>query len=283
MRSVKNIFMAFDGGQPRHLTPPPASGRLGPFNQGKLQVSFALWITALVVGLCIGMVGVGGILLVPALVLFADISIHQASATALFTFLFTGVYGSWLFHQRGSINWRISLPICVGAVIFSYLGAWVNATLSTAALSWIIALITISTGMYLFTPANRHGGNAHDARTLGQIALLLSVGAVAGFGSGLSGAGGPLFSVPLMLLLGFTPLTAIGTGQVLQVVAASFGSLGNLRYGSIDLALSGWLIVGELIGVFIGAYVAHRIRAERLRFVVAGLCILAGGWILLRA
>ena len=67
---------------------------------------------ALMAGLCIGAVGVGGVLLIPSLALFAGISIHQAAATALFTFLFTGLYGTWLFHRRGSINWRVSLPIC---------------------------------------------------------------------------------------------------------------------------------------------------------------------------
>ena len=59
--------------------------------------------------------------------------------------------------------------------------------------------------------------------------MLVGVGAVSGFGSGLSGAGGPLFSVPIMVLAGFVPLAAVGTSQVLQIVAAAFGTRGQPR------------------------------------------------------
>ena len=48
------------------------------------------------------------------------------------------------------------------------------------------------------------------------------------FLSGLSGAGGPLFSVPIMVILRYAPLAAVGTSQVLQIFAAASGSLGNL-------------------------------------------------------
>ena len=59
-----------------------------------------------------------------------------------------------------------------------------------------------------------------------------AVGAAAGFGSGLTGAGGPLFSVPIMLALGFAPLLTIGVSQVLQIISAASGTPANLRYGS---------------------------------------------------
>lgn len=240
-----------------------------------------LLVIALVVGFCIGAIGVGGILLIPSLILFADISIHQAAGTALFTFLFTGLYGTWLFLRRGSIDWRVSLPICLSAIVFSYAGAWVNSALGAMALHRIIAVVTITAGVYILVPGSRHNRDALDGHSQRRMALLLGIGATAGFGAGLSGAGGPLFSVPIMLLLGFAPLTAIGTGQVLQIAAASAGSFSNLRYGTINFDVSWWLIAGELIGVFVGVHIAHRARTEYLRAMVAGLCITVGGWMLL--
>jgi len=79
------------------------------------------------------------------------------------------------------------------------------------------------------------------------------------------------------------PLTAIGTGHVLQIAADSAGCLGNLRYGAIDFTLAWWLIAEELAGVFIGVHIAHRVRTEYLRAMVAGLCIVIGGWMLSHA
>ena len=64
--------------------------------------------------------------MVAFLALFGGLSIHQAAATSLFTFLFTGLLGTWLYQRRGSIDWRIAVPVCAGALIFGYLGAAVD-------------------------------------------------------------------------------------------------------------------------------------------------------------
>lgn len=231
----------------------------------------------------IGAVGVGGILLIPALVLLGGLPIHQAAATALFSFLFTGLLGTWLFHRRGSINWRMTVPVCVGAVLFSYLGAMANARVEARLLALIIALLIVFAGVYILLPARRGGANQHAFRDEKHPALLLGVGAVSGFGSGLSGAGGPLFSVPLMLVLGFAPLASIGASQVLQIVAAVFGTIGNLQFGSVDFVTAAWITVFELAGVIAGSYAAHAISVTALRRLAAGLCIVVGVYMLVRS
>jgi len=228
-------------------------------------------------------VGVGGILLIPALVLLGGMPIHQASATALFSFLFTGLLGTWLFHRRGSIDWRLTVPVCVGAVVFSYFGAMANSMVKARPLALIIALLIFFPGAYILLPPRRGGENQHDYRDAKHSALLLSVGAVSGFGSGLSGAGGPLFSVPLMLVLGFAPLATVGASQVLQIVAAVFGTVGNLQFGSIDFATAAWVTVFELAGVIGGARAAHAISIVALRRMTAGLCVVVGVYMLARS
>lgn len=243
----------------------------------------ALATIALAVGFFIGAVGVGGILLIPALVWLAGIPIHQATATALFSFLFTGLAGTWLFQRRGSIDWNITLPLLAGALIFSYLGARVNALVNADALTLIIALVIVFAGACILLPGRRRHADDRDGRSRGQQFLLLLVGAFAGFGSGLSGAGGPLFSVPMMLVLGFVPLAAIGASQVLQIVSALFGTLGNLHYGSIDFLLGAWITLFELAGAVAGARAAHAASVTLLRRAAAGLCVLTGLLMLARS
>jgi len=236
----------------------------------------ALAAIALAVGFFIGAVGVGGILLIPTLVWLGGLPIHQATATALFSFLFTGLAGTCLFQQRGSIDWGITLPLLAGALIFSYLGAMMNAMVDARALTLIIALVIVFAGTYILLPSRREQTDYRDGRSRGQRFLLLLVGALAGFGSGLSGAGGPLFSVPMMLALGFVPLAAIGASQVLQIVAALFGTLGNLRFGAIDFPLAAWITLFELAGAMAGARAAHAASVTVLRRTAAGLCVLTG-------
>jgi len=237
---------------------------------------------ALLVGFFIGAVGVGGILMVAALALLGSNGIHQATATALFSFVFTGILGTWLFQIRGSIDWRMAVPVCAGAVVFSYLGAMINSKIDAHALALIIAAIIIFAGAYVLLP-KRPGARQLDGKSAAQQFLLLGVGAASGFGSGLSGAGGPLFSVPIMLVLGFAPLPAIGASQVLQIISAVSGTVGNLHYGSVDFLTAAWITVLELAGVVAGTRAAHAVSVTVLRRAAAGLCIVVGLIMLLRS
>lgn len=237
---------------------------------------FLLALLAVVVGFFIGAVGVGGILLIPGLTLLVGMEIHQAAATALFSFLFTGVVGTWLFARRGSIDWRMSIPVCGGAVVFSFLGALANSLIDARPLTLVIAAIIVLAGGYILLPSRRPPGHELDGRGPGQSRLLLLVGAVSGFGSGLSGAGGPLFSVPLMVLLGFRPLAAIGVSQVLQIISALAGTVGNLKYGAVDFTVAAQVTLPEVLGVLAGVRAAHNLPVIQLRRMVAGLCIVVG-------
>ena len=235
-----------------------------------------LLLTAFGVGALIGAVGIGGILLIPALTAFAGLPIHAAMATALFTFAFTGVAGTVMFQRRGSIDWAITRPVLVGAVFFAFAGAWVNSLTGPGALAILLAAIIIFAGVY--TLATWHGmpEPAFYRHQQAQQLLLLAIGAIAGLGSGLTGVGGPALSVPLMVLFGFPALTSIGTSQVIQIVAAVSGTLGNLQYGRIDFGIAATVTLLEIAGVLLGAHIAHAVNANWLRKFVAALCIVVG-------
>jgi uncharacterized protein len=221
--------------------------------------------------------------MVSYLALFAGMhgamSIHQAAATSLFTFLFTGILGTWLYQRRGSIDWRITLPVCAAALLFGFLGAALAATMDPRPLAIIISLIIVAAGVYVLFPVQPH---AQFRNGRGEAWLLASVGAASGFGSGFSGAGGPLFSVPLMVILRYAPLTAVATSQVLQIVAATSGSIENLRHGFIDWDTAAIVTVFELLGVIAGVRLAHIASALALRRLAGALCVITGGLLLVR-
>jgi uncharacterized membrane protein YfcA len=210
------------------------------------------------------------------------LTIHQAAATSLFTFLFTGILGTWLYQRRGSIDWRISIPVCASALVFGFCGAAVAAIIDPRPLAIIIALVIIAAGVYVLVPI-RMAPQYRDGRGWREQTLLASVGAASGFGSGFSGAGGPLFSVPLMVILRYAPLTAVATSQALQIVAATSGSLENLRHGLIDFRIALVVTIFELAGVIVGVRLAHIASALVLRRLAAVLCIITGGFLLARS
>lgn len=236
-------------------------------------------LASAVVGFLIGTVGIGGILLIPALVALAGFTPHEASATALFTFMFTGALGTLLFQRKGSIDWPQALVVSAAAILCSYLGARLSAEVSGITLMRVIAVLIVFAGAWVFLPVAPLFRAAAGERRYGLLAV---VGAASGFGSGFSGAGGPLFSVPLMVITGFPALAAVGTSQVLQVWSAGAGSIAHAGGGSIRWDLVPWVVVAELIGVVAGAWLAHAVSALFLRRLAGGACLGVGLWMLLR-
>ena len=242
-----------------------------------------LLLASLGVGLLIGAVGVGGILLIPALNIFAGLAIHEAMATALFTFIFTGSVGTFLFQRRGSIDWGITAPVSIGAAFFGFLGAVANAKIGARELTMILASLSILAGAYTIFTRNAGRLAVLHGRPGWQQVLLVGVGAIAGFGSGLTGVGGPALSVPMMVLLGFPSLTTIGASQVIQILAAASATVGNLQYGSIDFRIAAMVTIFELFGVLVGVRIVHAINAQSLRSYVGILCVIVGAGLMMRA
>lgn len=246
-----------------------------------------LLVSGLVIGFLIGSVGVGGIILVPILIIAADMPVHQAIATALFSFVFTGCLGSWLFIRQKSVSWQLTLPVCLGSVGCSYVGALASEAIPAWILFQIIAAILIFAAAFVLRANNSIGkGNrlpaVVDQPGAHQFLTLLGIGSLAGFGAGLSGAGGPLFSVPLMMALRFKPLLAIGTGQLLQIFASISGSLRFIQTGHIEYTIAATITVSELIGVVIGSYVSHKVEPTYLRYLVIVICLVCAGFMVMR-
>ena len=242
-----------------------------------------LLLAAFGVGTLIGTVGIGGILLIPALTAFAGLGIQEAMATALFTFAFTGITGTVMFQRRGSIDWRVTIPVCAGAIPFAFLGAWLNSLTRPAVLSLLLAAVIIFAGVYtLVTWRSRRDPAFHGDHGL-QHALLTAIGAVSGLGSGWTGVGGPALSVPLMVLFGFAALPSIGASQVIQIIAALSGTLGNLNFGTINFPVAAAVTLLEIAGVYVGARIAHAVSPGPLKRFVAWLCIVVGAFLIVRA
>ncbi len=222
-------------------------------------------LIGLLTGTLIGTVGVGGILLAPLLIFFTGAEIHVAQATSSFSFLFTGLAGAAFYARRGSIAWGQVLWLSLGIVPGALLGARANSALPGTALTLILAALIV------FAGANALLGDRTSAITrkaLSRVALV-SIGAGVGFGSALTGTGGPVLLVPVLLFLGYLPLAAVGISQAIQLPVAVFATLGFALYGQIDYPLGLALGLVQAAGVGVGGTLAHRLPQAQLRRVVA--------------
>lgn len=85
--------------------------------------------------------------------------------------------------------------------------------------------------------------------------LLLGLGGVVGFLSGLFGVGGGFLMTPLLIFIGVPPAVAVGT-QANQLVGASVsGVLGHWRRRNVDIKLGTVMMLGGALGTALGVWV----------------------------
>ncbi len=232
----------------------------------------------LFVGVLIGATGIGGVLLVPTLTFLGDVPVHLAVASCNFSYLFTGLVGTALYARKGSISWGMGLWLALGAMPGAYLGAFILPHVPGDALLALIACLIVFSGL---NAVLRGEGRAPRRETLDKGALA-GIGIVVGIGSALSGTGGPLVLVPILLWLEMPAIVAIGLSQTVMVPIALFSTAGNVIHGHVDFVLGGALAAIMMIGAFAGAEITHRLPAALLKRAVATLLIGVGAMMLAR-
>jgi uncharacterized membrane protein YfcA len=234
---------------------------------------------SLVSGFLIGCIGIGGVLLVPCLSL-AGADVHDVIAASMFSFIFSGGIGVWLYARHGSIDWHSSTFLGAGAAPGAFAGSLIAAYTSQQILLALVGITVAFAGWRTLRP--RRHEPAHKATQLQPVSLML-IGAAVGVGSALTGTGGPVLLVPLLMWRGTPVLTSVGLSQAIQVPIAILASLGNFWAGKLDLKLGALLSIGIILGSAAGARLAHAMPAVVLARVVAVALVVVGGLVLVRS
>ena len=238
----------------------------------------ALLGIGLLVGVLIGAIGVGGVLLVPALTYIGGVAIHVAIASAMVAYFFAGAVGSIEVARRGSIRWGDAAWLAAGAVPGAFAGAAAMSAVPAFALELLIAVLIIASAL---NSLRGKGPVSGAPRPLARGPLLL-VGAVTGIASSMSGTGGPLVLIPILLWLHVPVLAAVGLSQVIQLPISAFATAGNLLYGAMDVAVAAALSVLLMAGVWFGARIAHRVSSVALKRFVSLMLLGVGVMMLVK-
>jgi len=218
-----------------------------------------------VIGVLIGAVSIGGIVIVPAIVQLTDFDIHTAIAAVVFSAIFSGIVGTIMYARKGLINWTIACWAGVGAIIGAYAGSLILPLLPGYFVEGIVSVLILFTGLHALLAKSSEADNPAISSNISYLA----VGGVTGLGSAVSGAGGPLILVPLLLWLKFPILAAVALGQAIQIPVALSASVGFALNGLLDVKLGLLIAVCLMVGVVVGARISVALPANMVRRVVA--------------
>lgn len=235
----------------------------------------------LLAGLAIGATSIGGVLVVPALTLVAGMPLPQAIAATSLGFL---IVGGWtlrlLWAQRQALP--PGLPVLlVAALAGAVLGAWLVPQVPAAWVRGWVGALALGSGVYGWVTAGRNAdgrGRWPGAGTNAGLGLLV------GAGSALSGTGGPVLLMPLLLLAGLPAAPSVRAALAVQVPialasTATHGALGTLAGPPLAVGVALGLLL--TVGAGTGAALARRASPGGLRRGTAVVLVLTGTWFLL--
>jgi uncharacterized protein len=239
-----------------------------------------LWLLTALAGFAAGLidsiVGGGGLVLTPAMLnLHPGLQILQAIGTQrTSSILGTGV-AAWNYLRRIRVERRILLPACIAALSASAVGVQFAKRIDPDILKWTVLAICVVLAIY--TALRKDLGLREDRRfhPKHEAMAAAGIGAATGFYNGLIGPGtGTLMVFAFVSFLGLDFLKSSAVSKATNV-AADLSSWTVLMLGGyIIWALALPLIVGNIIGSYIGSHLAIKrgqgfVRAVFLVIVLA--------------
>jgi uncharacterized protein len=94
-----------------------------------------------------------------------------------------------------------------------------------------------------------------------SILLLLGLGGLVGFLSGLFGVGGGFLMTPLLIMVGIPPLVAAASDSNQIVAASTSATYAHYRMGNVDFKMGFLLLIGGVLGGTMGVYFIKMLRS----------------------
>jgi uncharacterized membrane protein YfcA len=265
-----------------------------------------------VVGFSMGLTGAGGSLLAsPMLVYGIGFSARDAVGISLAAVGCTALIGAVPRMRSDRIDVRAGLIVAACGMLTAPLGTRLAGLLNEVVLLTAFAGLMLTIAVHMLRSASvasgrtRGSGSEEDAihaaamdsvapsptvpvtklRKRYRIVLLMIVGLMTGFLSGLFGVGGGFILVPALLLVTRMRIDrAIGTSLLcIFLVSVSGVTSLALHHQRIPLRETTLFIIGGVLGLLPASRIAGRVSGPKLQRVFASSIILIAGFVVVRA
>tara|TARA_B100000508_G_C11465718_1_gene282265 strand:+ start:12015 stop:12815 length:801 start_codon:yes stop_codon:yes gene_type:complete len=239
------------------------------------------YISALVIGISLGLIGGGGsILAVPVLAYLFLLDAKYATAYSLFVVGFSALVGGIKQHLKGFVDWRTAIvfgiPAMIGVtVVRKFVVPMLPDVLFTIdefeftrrmAMFGLFAALMIPAAFSMLKK-RKVDKDDENKEVKYNYPLILAEGLIVGGITGLIGAGGGFLIIPALVILANVKMkVAVGTSLVIIAFKSLLGFfLGDALTLEIDWMLLTTFTAASLVGIFIGSYLSNFIDGDKLK------------------
>ncbi|WP_328635299.1 sulfite exporter TauE/SafE family protein [Streptomyces sp. NBC_00356] len=242
-----------------------------------------LAVAGLLGGIGITAIGPGGVLPTIGLFLFSGLTPSGVAGTAIVTHVATGLLGTAAYARSGQLRdpgtRRCAAALAGAALVGAPLGVLCNTLVAGRGFGILLACAVVVTGILVWVRDRRAPEGAE--RTHIPLGRTVLIGVVVAVVAGLFGLGGPMLSVPLLVVAGLPVLSSLAAAQAQSIVIASVGTVAYVLHGSVDWRLAALVGIPELVGVLIGWRIAHAIPARRLKYAMVAFLLMSAPFLAL--
>ena len=225
------------------------------------------------VGICVGLTGVAGFLLPIVYTGPLLMGTTQALALSFGAFVIAGILGAYNYSRGGNLDLSFGIKLSLGSLAGAILGVKLNLVIPEEQVKMILLLRKEQTG-------REAKGQAGGYQIREHLGATLVLGFVTGVLCAMSGAGGPVLVMPLLVLLGISVRTAVGVSlfnMIFISLPAFFGYMSQCFQQELISVLGAALLFHGL-GVWLGSLNASRINQGLLKRGIAVFSILIALW-----
>jgi uncharacterized membrane protein YfcA len=233
-----------------------------------------LWV-GLVAGIMGGLVGVGGgVIMIPLMTEILKFRQQEAHGTSLSAVVFTALAGSFIYYLHGSADVSASALLAAMALCTVRFGTRCCCIMAEWKLKrYFGAFLLLMALLLLVKPYLPQAAEGQFPVWIRWMVLVV-LGVLTGFISGMLGVGGGIFMVPMMVVFaGFPQHTAQGISLLAMIPASAVGAWTHWKVGNTRRSLLPGLIVGVLAGVYGGGSFAHVMPEAVLSYIFAALMV----------
>lgn len=255
-----------------------------------MQIDTTLWILTALAGFAAGfidsIVGGGGLVLTPAMLnLHPSLTILQAIATQRTSSILGTSVAAWNYLRTIKIERHIIVPACIAALSASAIGVQFAKKIDPDLLKWTVLCICLVLAVYM--AFRKEIGLKEDRRfhPKHETIAAVAIGTATGFYNGLIGPGtGTIMVFAFVSFMGLDFLKSSAVSKAANVSADLSSWTVLLLSGFVFWALAIPLIIGNMIGSYIGSHMAIRKGQAFIRvvfFIIVLALISRQAWLLL--
>ncbi|MCL7412351.1 MAG: sulfite exporter TauE/SafE family protein [ANME-2 cluster archaeon] len=219
------------------------------------------------VAVIFSMLGLGGAIVYVPLFYLLGIDIRVAIPTALLLNAITTSSASITYLRKRMVDLQTAAPFIAASILGAPLGAYFTQFTPVEILLWILSTVLVLAGAKMIFSRDLDERDLSVERNNGlHLIVGLSSGFVIGIAAGLLGIGGGVFTVPVLIILGFDTKRASATSAVIVAFISFAGFLGHFGTGRLDMVLMVCTAIAAFIGGQVGSHLMHsKLRSKTIK------------------